>query len=180
MRHEILIGGALVVLAAATPAMALPADFKAKADALLAQTYAANGPGASVVISEGGRIVYQGNRGVADVATKRPITADTVFRIGSITKQFSAAVVLQLAAEGKLKLSDPLAKYLPAYPNASAITVQQLLNHTSGIQSYTGIPGWMVEAKTNKAYTTEQLIGEFKDRPAPSKPGEKWDYNNSG
>ena len=75
MRHEILIGGALAVLAAAAPAMALPADFKAKADALLAQTYAANGPGASVVISEGGRIVYQGNRGMADVATKRPITA---------------------------------------------------------------------------------------------------------
>ena len=180
MRHEFLIGGALVVLAAATPAMALPVDYKAKADALLTQSYAANGPGASVVISQGGKIVYQGNRGMADVATRRPITADTVFRIGSITKQFSAAVVLQLAAEGKLKLSDPLSKYLPTYPNASAITVQQLLNHTSGIQSYTGIPGWMVEANTNKAYTTEQLIAEFKDHSVESKPGEKWAYNNSG
>jgi CubicO group peptidase (beta-lactamase class C family) len=181
MRREIMSGAVLgLLVSAASPVMALPAGFKAKADALLAQSYGANGPGASVVISEHGRIVYQGVRGMADVAAKRPITPSTVFRIGSITKQFSSAVVLQLAAEGKIKLDDPLSKYLPAYPNGSAITVRQLLNHTSGIQSYTGIPGWMVEANTNKAYTTEQLIGVFKDQPAPSKPGEKWDYNNSG
>ena len=158
----------------------MPAGFKAKADALLAQSYQADGPGAAVVISEHGKIVYQGTSGMADIAAKRPITPATVFRIGSITKQFSAAVVLQLVAEGKIKLDDPLARYLPDYPNASAITVRQLLNHTSGIQSYTGIPGWMVEEKTNKPYTTAQLIAEFKDQPAPSKPGEKWDYNNSG
>ena len=151
-----------------------------RADPLMAQSYAASGPGASVVISEGGKIVYQGQRGLADIATERTITPATVFRIGSITKQFSSAVVLQLAAEGKLKLSDPLSKYLPYYPNAAAITVQQLLNHTSGIESYTGIPGWMVEANTNKAYTTEQLIAEFKDQPAPSKPGAAFAYNNSG
>jgi len=180
MRREFLMGAAVVAFAAAAPAAVLPAGFKAKADALMAQSYAAGGPGASVVISEGGKIVYQSQRGLADIATKRPITAETVFRIGSITKQFSAAVVLQLAAEGKLKLSDPLSKYLPNYPNASAITVEQLLNHTSGIQSYTGIPGWVAEANTGRAYTTEQLIAVFKDAPPPSRPGEKWDYNNSG
>jgi len=180
MRRGFLVGAAAVACVSATPAMALPSGFKAKADALLAQSYAADGPGASVVISEGGKVVYQGQRGLADIASKRPITAATVFRIGSITKQFSAAAVLQLAAEGNLKLSDPLSRYLPNYPNAAAITVQQLLNHTSGVQSYTSIPGWMVEANTNKAYTTEQLIAEFKDQPAPSKPGEAWNYNNSG
>ncbi len=180
MRREVLIGATAVAFAAAAPALALPAGFKAKADALMAQSYKVGGPGASVVISEGGKIVYQGQRGLADIAAKRPITAETVFRIGSITKQFSAAVVLQLAAEGKLKLSDPLSKYLPNYPNAAAITVEQLLNHTSGIQSYTGIQGWMVEVNTNKAYTTEQLIAEFKDQPAPSKPGAAFAYNNSG
>lgn len=180
MRRTFLVGAAAATFALATPAMALPADFKARADALLAQSYSAVGPGASVVISEGGKIVYQRQRGLADIATKRPIRADTVFRIGSITKQFSAAVVLQLAAEGKLDLSDPLSKYLPDYPNASAITVRQLLNHTSGIQSYTSIPGWMVEANTNKAYKTDQLIAQFKDQPALSKPGEAFAYNNSG
>jgi CubicO group peptidase (beta-lactamase class C family) len=181
MRREILSVAVLgLLVSAAAPVMALPAGFKAKADALLAQNYPADGPGASVVISEHGKIVYQGVRGLADVAAKRPITPATVFRIGSITKQFSSAVVLQLAAEGKLKLDDPLSKYLPTYPHGEAITVRQLLNHTSGIQSYTGMPGWMVEANTNKAYTTAQLIDVFKDQPAPSKPGEKWDYNNSG
>ena len=181
MRREILSATVVGLLATvATPAVALPAGFKAKADALLAQSYQADGPGAAVVISEHGKIVYQGTRGMADIAAKRPITPATVFRIGSITKQFSAAVVLQLVDEGKIKLDDPLARYLPDYPNASAITVRQLLNHTSGIQSYTGIPGWMVEGKTNKPYTTAQLIAEFEDQPAPSKPGEKWDYNNSG
>ncbi len=180
MGRKFLMGAALVALTAATPAMALPAGYKAKADALMAQSYAAGGPGASVVISERGKIVYQSQRGLADIATKRPITAATVFRIASITKQFSAAVVLQLAAEGKLKLSDPLSKYLPAYPGGAGITVTQLLNHTSGIQSYTNIPGFVAEAKTGRAYTTEQLTALFKDLPAPTKPGEKWDYNNSG
>ncbi|MDQ3079726.1 MAG: beta-lactamase family protein [Pseudomonadota bacterium] len=161
--------------------MALPADFKAKADALMAQSYAADGPGASVVISEGGKIVYQSQRGLADIATKRPIIAATVFRIGSITKQFSAAVVLQLAAEGKLELSDPISKFLPDYPQpGGSATVAQLLNHTVGIQPYTAIPGFMDEASTNRPYTTEQLIAVFKDKPAPSKPGEKFEYNNSG
>ncbi len=179
MRGDLLMGAALA-MAAATPGQALPAGYKAKADALLAEAYPAGGPGASVVISERGRIVYQGSRGLADIAAKKPVTPDTVFRIGSITKQFSAAVVLQLAAEGKLKLDDPIAKYLPTYPGGSGISVRQLLNHTSGIQSYTGIPGWMAGDKPAKAYSTAQLIAEFKDMPPPSRPGEKWDYNNSG
>ncbi|MCY7338904.1 MAG: beta-lactamase family protein [Sphingomonas bacterium] len=180
MSRSFLMSAALAALASAAPSLALPTDFKAKADALLAASYSADGPGASVVVSEHGKIVYVGARGMADVAAKRPITPDTVFRIGSITKQFSAAVVLQLAAEGKLKLSDPLSKYLPTFPNGSAITVEELLNHSSGIQSYTGIPGWMTEANTARAYTTVQLVAVFKGLPAPDKPGAKWEYNNSG
>lgn len=180
MRNSFLVGAAVAAIVVAAPALALPTDFKAQADALLAQSYAAGGPGASVVISEGGKIVYEGQRGLADIAAKRPITRDTVFRMGSITKQFAAAVVLQLAAEGKLKLSDPLSKYLPTYPNAAAITVQQLLNHTVGIQPYTAIPGFMDEASTSRAFTTEQLIAVFKDQPAPSQPGAQFTYNNSG
>ena len=121
MRRTVSLGAAAAVFGAAVPTYALPTDFKAKADALLAANYPADGPGASVVVSEHGKIVYVGTRGLADVSAKKPITPDTVFRIGSITKQFSAAVVLQLAAEGKLKLSDPLSKYLPTYPNGSAI-----------------------------------------------------------
>ena len=178
-RHVMLMAAAAAL--AATPVLSLPPGFKEKADALLAASYPADGPGAAVVISENGEIVYRGARGLADVEAKRPITPQSVFRIGSITKQFSAAVVLQLAAEGKIELTDPISQYLPGYPEpGGSATIAQLLNHTVGIQSYTGIPGWMVEANTNRAYTTEQLMAVFKDLPAPSKPGEKFAYNNSG
>lgn len=176
-----LLACAATALAAAVPAGAVPADFKARADALLKTSYPAAGPGAAVIVTDDGKIVYEAGRGLADITAKTPITPATVFRMGSISKQFSAAIVLQLAAEGKLSLDDKLSRFLPAFPKPGAdATVAQLLNHTVGVQSYTNIPGWMVEANTNKAYTTEQMIAQFKDLPSPFKPGEKWDYNNSG
>ena len=171
----------LALFVSAAPAAALPQGFKAKADSLLAEAYAANGPGAAVIVTENGKTVYAAGRGLADIERKTPIGPSTIFRMGSITKQFTAAAVLRLAEQGKLSLDDPLSKFLPAYPApGTTATVRQLLNHTSGVMPYTNIPGWMVEAKTGKAYSTEQLIAEFKDLPAPSKPGEKWSYNNSG
>ena len=171
----------LALLVSASPAAAVPAGFKAQADLLLADAYAAGGPGAAVIVTENGKTVYAAGRGLADVERSIPITPATHFRLGSITKQFTAAAIVRLAEQGKLSLDDPLSKFLPAYPAPGAsATVRQLLNHTGGMMSYTNLPGWMVEAKTGKAYSTEQLIAEFKDAPAPFKPGEKWDYNNSG
>ena len=178
-RTGLLIGSLL--LTAAWPALAVPADFAAKADALLESAYPADGPGAAVIVTEGGKPVYERGHGLADLETKRPITPDTVFRMGSITKQFSAAIMLQLVAEGKVSLDDPLSKFLPDYPQPGAsATVAQLLNHTVGVQSYTDIPGWMPGDRPRRPLTTEQLIAEFKDLPSPSKPGDKWAYNNSG
>lgn len=173
------LGVALATLSA--PVGAVPQDFAAKADRIVANAWPAGGPGAAVIVTEAGKPVYERERGLADIGAKTPITRDTVFRIGSITKQFSAAVVLQLAAEGKLSLDDPLSKYFPDYPQPGAgATVRQLLNHTSGIQSYTDIPGWMVEANFSKPFTNDQMIAVFRDLPSPSKPGEAWAYNNSG
>jgi CubicO group peptidase (beta-lactamase class C family) len=181
MKIGLRTGLSAAALALATPAVAVPADFVAKADSIVEQAWPADGPGAAVIVTEGGKTVYERGRGLANVETKTPITPDTVFRIGSITKQFSAAVLLQLIHEGKLSLDDPLSKFLPDYPQPGAsATVRELLNHTSGIQSYTDIPGWMVEANTNRSYSTQQLIDVFKDRPQVTKPGETWAYNNSG
>jgi CubicO group peptidase (beta-lactamase class C family) len=168
-----VLASAAAALAMAAPAGAIPADFKAKADALLKQAYPDAGPGAAVIVTDDGKVVYEGAQGLADIAANRPITAQTVFRMGSITKQFSAAIMLQLAAEGKLSLDDKLSKFLPDFPKPGAdATVAQLLNHTVGVQSYTNIPGWMVEKNTAKAYTTEEMIAQFKDLPSPSRPGE--------
>jgi D-alanyl-D-alanine carboxypeptidase len=172
---------ALALFVTAAPAAAIPPDFNAKADSLLAAAYAETGPGAAVIVTENGKTVYSAGRGLADVEHRLPITPSTHFRLGSITKQFTAAAILRLAEQGKLSLDDPLLKFIPGYPApGGGATVRQLLNHTSGIMPYTNIPGWMVEANTNKSYSTEQLIAVFKDAPSPSKPGEKWDYNNSG
>jgi CubicO group peptidase (beta-lactamase class C family) len=90
-------------------------------------------------------------------------------------------VVLQLVAEGRISLDDPISRFFPDYPQpGAAATVRQLLNHTSGIQSYTDIPGWMTEANTARAYTTAEMIAIFRDRPSPTPPGQAWAYNNSG
>ncbi|HEX8669045.1 MAG TPA: serine hydrolase [Allosphingosinicella sp.] len=173
---------AALALAAASPAAAtVPADFKARADAVLAEAYPADGPGVAVVVMDDGKIVYSAGRGLADIEAKTPISPDTLFRMGSITKQFSAATLLQLVDEGKVSLSDPLSKFLPGFPKPAAdATVAQLLNHTAGVQPYTGIPGWMVEENTSRARTTEEMIALFRDLPVLSKPGEQWMYNNSG
>ena len=181
MRKSVLLGAA-TALAMAVPAQALPADFKARADALLKQSFPADQPGAAVVVTDDGKVVYAAGQGLADVENKVAITPATVFRLGSITKQFSAAVMLQLVAEGKVGLDDKLSKFFPGFPKPGAdATVAQLLNHTVGVQSYTGIPGWMGDEKnTARAYTTEEMVALFRDLPAPSKPGEKWEYNNSG
>lgn len=162
-------------------AIAQPADFRARADAILEAAYPADGPGAMVIVTRRGRVIYAAARGLADIAGYRPIRADTVFRLGSLTKQFTAAIVLQLVQEGRISLDDPVSRFFPDYPQpGAAATVRQLLNHTSGIQSYTGIPGWMTEANTSRAYTTAEMIAVFRDRPSPTPPGQVWAYNNSG
>jgi D-alanyl-D-alanine carboxypeptidase len=179
------LGRLLAVFAAfaalSASAAAQPADFRQRATAILEAGYPADGPGASVVVMRHGRIIFATGRGLADLATRRPITPDTIFRYGSITKQFTAAIILQLVSEGRIALDDPISRFFPDFPQPGAhATVRQLLNHTSGIQSYTGIPGWMVEENTNHAYTTEQMIAQFRDRPSPTLPGQAWAYNNSG
>lgn len=176
-----LKGVSAIAVAIASPAAAVPRDFTQRVNRLVDQSYPASAPGAAVIVTDHGKVVYERGRGLADIAAKKPITPATVFRLGSITKQFASATLLQLAHEGKLSLADPLSKFIPDYPQPGAsATVRQLLSHTSGIQDYTEIPGWMVEANTNKAYTTEQLIEVFKDKPAQFKPGAQWSYDNSG
>jgi CubicO group peptidase (beta-lactamase class C family) len=181
MLKPVLPAIALLLAGADQPALAVPSDFAAKADAYIKSAWPADGPGASVIVTESGKTVYAKGQGLADLEAKTPITPATSFRIGSITKQFSAAVLLQLVQEGKVSLDDLVSKYVPSLKQAGgSATIRQILNHTSGVQSYTGIPGWMVEENTNRAHTTDQMIALFKDLPSPSKPGEAWAYNNSG
>lgn len=173
---------ALLMAALASPAVAMPADFAGTAEAILRQDVPTAGPGVSAVVSENGRVVWVGAAGQADLAGKTPLTSDSLFRYASITKQFTAALVLKLVDEGRLSLDDTVGKHLANETPAAwhSVTVRQLLNHTSGIPSYTAKPGSMAEAYTAKPITTQQLIDATRDMPATFAPGTAFRYNNTG
>lgn len=149
------------------------------AQAQIAEHFPADKPGLALLVARGDALLYRGARGLASVELGVPLSPDHVFRIGSVTKQFAAAALLKLVDEGKIALGDPLSKFLPDYPDGENITVAQLLNHTSGIQSYTSIPGYM-DQDVRRDLSTSELIAVFKDKPAEFAPGERWNYNNSG
>ncbi len=155
-------------------------DLKAEADAIVTAAYPAEEPGAAVIITRGGRVVYAAGRGLADVDTRAPITPDTVFRLGSIVKQFTAATILKLVEEGRVSLDDPVSRFFPDWPQPGAgATVRQVLNHTSGIQDFTKIPGWIAKNRT-RPFTTAEMLAVFRDLPARAQPGHAWEYNNGG
>ena len=106
-----------------------------------------------------------------------PNQADTVFEIGSVTKSFTAVAVLKLQDQGKLKVTDPLSKYLPTFPNAANITVQQLLSHTSGVANFTSLPTFFELQK--QALSPDQIIKLFRNLPPSFAPGKDHYYSNS-
>ena len=166
-----------------TPALAAPAgdaEVARYAEALLRQSFPdANAPGMAVLVARGDHVLYQGARGAASIELATPLSPGQVFRLGSITKQFAAAAVLKLAEDGKLSLDDPLSKFVPGYPGGDKVSVRMLLNHTSGIRSYTDMPGVM-DGPIQKTVTTAQLIDTFKNEKPDFAPGEGWHYNDSG
>ena len=134
--------------------------------------------GAAILITKGDKVLYRGGAGMADLELSIPMTADHVFEIGSITKQFTAVAILMLAEAGKLDVQDEITKYLPDYPTEDhKITIHHLLNHTSGIRSYTSMN---LQGIARTDMTPAELIDFFKNEPMDFAPGERWLYNNSG
>lgn len=156
------------------------ADVAAFARRAVEGNCAADAPGMAVLLARGDEVLYRGACGRASLELGVPLSPDHVFRIGSVTKQFAAAGVLRLAEDGKLSLDDPLTKFVPGYPGGDAVTVRMLLNHTSGIRSYTDIESIMAGGGIMKDLTTAQLIETFKAEKPDFAPGEGWHYNNSG
>jgi D-alanyl-D-alanine carboxypeptidase len=159
---------------------AAPAGYAAKADAIV-QSYAQEGlyRGAVVVVKEG-QPVFRKAYGMANSEWDIPNTPDTKFRIGSITKQFTAISVLQLAEQGKLKLDDPVAKHYEGAPAAwEKITIHHLLNHTSGIPSYTGIKDFFAKSSRNPM-TPAEIVKLTQDQALEFEPGSQFKYNNTG
>lgn len=171
---------ALFVAMHPTTAQSIDAKISTELDEIFNNQFPAGGSGAAVLIAQKGKIVYHKAAGMANLELEVPMKTDHVFRIGSVTKQFTAAAILLLAEQGKLTLQDDLTKFLPDYPTkGKKITVEQLLNHTSGIKSYTNMPEWDGMMR-RKDFTVEALIDLFKDQPMEFEPGAAWNYNNSG
>lgn len=133
----------------------------------------------TVLVARDGSTILDKGYGSADLEWNIPNAPDTRFRLGSITKQFTAASILLLEERGKLRVDDPISKYLPDAPAAwKNITFFHLLTHTSGIPSFTSFPDY--EELQGRPVTPEQLVARFRDKPLDFQPGEKWNYSNSG
>jgi CubicO group peptidase (beta-lactamase class C family) len=135
----------------------------------------------SVLVAEKGNVIYKKGFGLADMEWNIPNQPDTKHRLGSITKQFTATLIMQLVEQGKLKLDVPISTWLPDYPkkNGDVITIHHLLTHTSGIPNMTSFPGFVKDVMRN-SFSPVQLVNISADSTLQFKPGERFAYSNSG
>ena len=135
----------------------------------------------SVLVAENGKVIFKKGFGMANMEWEVPNQPDTKHRLGSVTKQFTAMLILQLVEEGKLNLNVPITTYLRDYPKKTGdiITIHHLLTHTSGIPNFTSFPDYQKDLSIN-TYSPEALIKIFSDSSLQFKPGEKFSYSNSG
>lgn len=132
----------------------------------------------AVAISENGKMVYQNQVGFISEAKEKRINAETIFRIGSITKTFTAVIVFQLIEEGKLSLETKLSQFYPDVVNADQITVAHLLNHRSGIHNFTDDPGFVNYMTQHKS--KDELLKIMQQQVSDFEPGTRTSYSNSG
>jgi len=150
-----------------------------KIKSILEKNFPADQPGVTLLVAKDGKIIFKGASGLANLELNIPMKAEHILRIGSITKQFTAVAILMLQEKGKLNIQDNITKFIPDYPtDGKKITIEHLLTHTSGIQSYTEIPGFMTNIRNDK--TVEEMMDIFKSKPMNFSPGERFQYNNSG
>jgi CubicO group peptidase (beta-lactamase class C family)/uncharacterized protein YneR len=132
----------------------------------------------SVLITQKGKVLLDHSYGLRDVANNFPNNSKTIFNVGSITKQFTATVILKLQEQGKLNVSDNINKYFPEFPNGHKISIEHLLTHTSGIFNYTDDKVFM-QTQAARPVTREKMMAAFQDKPLKFVPGSDWEYSNS-
>ena len=133
----------------------------------------------SVLVARSGQVLVDKGYGYADLERQVPDTPETKFRLGSMSKQFTAAAILLLEERGELSTDDLVKKYMPDAPAAwNKITIYNLLTHTSGIPNFTAFPDY--RSKEATPTTPAQLVARFRDKALDFQPGENWSYSNSG
>lgn len=170
MMHVLLASFLLATAAAPQPS--------AVTDAVQKAIQVNKTPAAQVGVVQGGELVVDDAFGVANAKAHVPATPQTQFEIGSITKQFTAAAILQLKEQGKLKLSDPLGKYVPEYAQGKAITIEQLLWQVSGVPDYTEVNHFVHIAGTTPG-SLDAAIALIAKKPLEFTPGTHWEYSNT-
>jgi CubicO group peptidase (beta-lactamase class C family) len=154
-------------------------DTQRKLDTLISTYAKMNRFNGSALVAKNGTLLLNKGYGYQNDSDKVLNSANTIFQLGSLTKQFTSAVILTLLEEKKLALSDRLSKYFPDYPKGDSITIQQLLTHTSGIYSYTNDRNFM-SSEITKPASREKMMALFNDKPLDFSPGSAWNYSNSG
>src|SRR5687768_14695514 len=172
---------ALLLLLFIYPYVALAQDRAAKIQEVLALAHKYRQFNGAVLVAENGKVVYRGAFGMANIEWGIPNTPDTKFRLGSITKQFTAMLTLQLVEQGKIKLDGKVSDYLPDYRKdiGEKVTVHHLLTHTSGIPSYTGQPGFFANVSRNP-YKVSDFVKQYRSGNLEFEPGTKYAYTNYG
>lgn len=157
-----------------TPAVEAKIDAMAKKDVDSGRV-----AGAAVAVLRNGELVFVKGYGRANLELAAPVNAKTVFRIGSLTKQFTAAGLLLLAEQSKLKIDDKLSLYFPNFPRANEVTLRDLLNHTSGIHNFTEGPA--IDKISTSGATVQQLVADIAGQSPlyDFDPGQGWWYSNS-
>ncbi len=147
--------------------------------AAAAAVAAGESPGLEVAVVKNGKPVLVKGYGSANLEQHVPVSNSSVFRIGSVTKQFTAAALLLLAEEGKLSVQDRLSKYYPNFPRANDITLDEMLHHTSGIFNYTSAPNFAVDGMIHRS--TDEMVEFIGKLPKTQdfEPGTSWSYSNS-
>lgn len=169
-----------LLLLCAVGAYGQNAHIEKQLDELFARQFKPTGPGCAILVAKKGEIIYKKAFGSADLELNVPMQADMVFKIASVTKQFTAVAILKLVEQGKIGLQDSLQKYIPDFPSKGhTITIEHLLTHTSGIRDYMQIDFRGINME-RWDYTPKQLIDSFKHYALAFEPGTKFSYSNSG
>ena len=151
-------------------------DISQRIDKYLSKSGTFNGT--ALVVYKGQVLLHKGY-GYKNIIQETFNDTTTIFRIGSLSKPFTATVIMRLEQDGRLSVQDPLSKYIPDYPEGDSITIEQLLTHHSGIKEYLAVKAIQELPDAAPPISMEQLIAYFKDEPRYIEPGEKLAYSNS-
>lgn len=157
-------------------------ELASRVDQMMQARYATGDFNGAILVARGGRIIYQRGFGLANMEWDIPNDANTKFEIGSMTKQFTALLILQFVQEGKIRLEHHLSEYLPYYrkDTGSRVSISELLSHTSGIPNFTDAPGFLDGPASRIHHTVKEFVEDYCSGDLQFEPGTKFEYSNSG